>query len=108
MGRTQKTYLGFDIGASSGRAVLGFIDKNKLEIEEIHRFSNGHLDLNGGLYWNFLALWSNIVKSLEICSKKGYSKLNGIGIDTWGVDFGILGEDNKFVRQPLCINSNAI
>jgi rhamnulokinase len=102
MANTKKTYLGFDLGASSGRAILGFINKNKLEIEEVHRFSNEHFELNGTLYWNFLALWKNIVHSLRVCSKKGYKKLDGIGIDTWGVDFGILGKDGKFVREPLC------
>ena len=94
--------MGFDLGASSGRAVLGFFSEKKLEIEEINRFSNEYFELNGSLYWSFLVLWNNIVQSLGMCSRKGYGKLNGIGIDTWGVDFGILGKDGKFVREPLC------
>ena len=100
--KTGKTYLSFDFGASSGRAVLGFIDKDKLKMKEIHRFSNEHFELDGTLYWDFLALWSQVVDSLRKCSQKGFKKLAGIGIDTWGVDFGILGKDAKFVREPLC------
>ena len=49
--KTGTTYLGFDLGASSGRAVVGFIDKNRLEMEEIHRFSNEHLELDETLRW---------------------------------------------------------
>ena len=100
--KMEGNFLAFDIGASSGRAVIGSLRYGKLALEEINRFQNKSIELDGTLYWDFLSLWSSIVKSLSICSKKGYNKLDGIGIDTWGVDFAILGKDGKFVREPLC------
>ena len=100
--KNKKTYLGFDLGASSGRAVLGFIDKKKLKTDEIHRFPNEHICLGGSLYWNFIALWKNFREALKICDRNGYNKLEGIGIDTWGVDFGLIGSDGKLVGRPLC------
>ena len=69
MKNLRKTYLGFDLGASSGRAVLGFIDKNRLEIKEINRFSNEHFELDGTLYWDFFALWNNVIDSLRVPNK---------------------------------------
>ncbi len=102
MAKTRKTYLGFDLGASSGRAVLGFIDKNKLEIEEINRFPNGYHELDGSLYWNFTDLWTNIVKSMRLCTEAGYDKLCGIAADTWGVDYGLIAADGKLLGQPIC------
>lgn len=102
MTKTQKTYLGFDLGASSGRAVLGVIRDNKLEMEEIHRFTNEHIRLGGSLYWNFVALWKSFRESLRICGRDGHNKLDGIGVDTWGVDFGLVCADGKLVGRPLC------
>ena len=98
----SNVYLGFDLGASSGRAVLGFITSNQMKLQEIHRFSNHPIELAGSLYWDFLSLWDNIVKSLSICSQSGYKQLSGIGIDTWGVDFGLLDQAGNLIRNPLC------
>ena len=100
--KTESIFLAFDLGASSGRAVIGSLHDDKLALEEINRFQNESIELDGTLYWDFLTLWNNIVQSLRLCSKKGHRKLDGIGIDTWGVDFGILGEDGKFARRPVC------
>ncbi len=101
MKKNGKVYLGFDLGAGSGRAVLGFLEKNKLRIEEIHRFSNGPVLLGNTLYWNFLGLWSNIVESLRLCSRRGITDLSGIGVDTWGVDFGLLSRDGRLLSNPV-------
>ena len=100
--KTKNNFLAFDLGASSGRAVIGSLCDGKLAIEEINRFQNGSVELGGTLYWDFLSLWGDIVESLSLCSQKGYNKLSGIGIDTWGVDFGLLGKDGKFVREAVC------
>ena len=98
----KSVYLGFDIGASSGRAVLGFLDGTKLTLKEINRFSNGPIQLGGTLYWDFLSLWQSIIKSMEICGKAGYTRLDGIGIDTWGVDFGLIGANGRLLNNPVC------
>ena len=100
--KVESNFLAFDLGASSGRAVTGSLRDGKLALEEINRFQNESIELDAALYWDFLWLWSNIAESLDMCSKKGYNKLDGIGIDTWGIDFAILGKDGKFVREPLC------
>lgn len=99
---TKKVYLAFDLGASSGRAVLGFVEHGKLRMKEINRFSNEHHLLGKSLYWDFIALWKHIVESIRICSGIGYPDLNGIGIDTWGVDFGLIGKDGRLIGQPFC------
>lgn len=100
--KSKGVYLGFDIGASSGRAALGVLEKDRLEITEIYRFPNGPILLNGTLYWDILALWQHILESMRICRQKGISELSGIGIDTWGVDFGLIGPDGRLLRNPVC------
>ena len=70
-------YLAFDIGAGSGRAFLGFIDRDILKIEEIHRFENRPVLMNGTLYWDFLFIWDNILKALKKCSAAGVQELAG-------------------------------
>lgn len=97
----KKPYLGIDLGASSGRAVLGFIDGGVLELEEIHRFVNEPVEIEGTLCWDFPSLWSNIIQSLNICAQKGHIDLDGIGVDTWGVDFGLLDASGELLRQPV-------
>ncbi|MFA6187499.1 MAG: rhamnulokinase, partial [Phycisphaerae bacterium] len=93
----KSVYLGFDIGASSGRAVLGVLEGEKLTLKEIKRFSNGPVQLDDTLYWDFLSLWQAVIKSMEICSKAGYMRLDGIGVDTWGVDFGLIGANGQLL-----------
>jgi sugar (pentulose or hexulose) kinase len=101
-----KPYLAFDIGAGSGRAFLGFIEGDglkgkRLKIEEIHRFENKPVWLNGTLYWDFLFIWDNILRALKKCSASGFVELAGIGIDTWNCDFGLLDENGILLTNPL-------
>ena len=102
MRELTKVYLGFDLGASSGRAVLGFLEDRKLEIQQISRFSNSPSELGGRLYWNFLSLWNNLLDAMRRCAGQGHVRLSGIGVDTWGVDFGLLGADGKLLGNPIC------
>jgi rhamnulokinase len=99
-------YLGFDLGASSGRAILGFLNDKRLRLHELHRFENSPVKLNRTLYWNFLSLWSDVVRSLELCANSGYRQLDGIGIDTWGVDFGIINTKGALVSNPVHYRDN--
>lgn len=98
--KASHRYLAFDLGASSGRALLGEFSRGKLSIHEIRRFPNGPVKLAGTLYWDFFSLWSNILASFEACCVE-YGRPAGIGIDTWGVDFGLLGKDGWFVAFPV-------
>lgn len=106
MKKSTKVYLGFDMGASNGRAVLGLLDKGRLRIEEIYRFPNMPVELDGTLYWNFFCLWTHVLEGLRICSRRGYSSLSGIGVDTWGVDFGLLGRDGRLLGNPVHYRDN--
>lgn len=97
--KNTKKLLSFDFGASSGRAILGTFDGNKLELSEIHRFSNDPVIINGTMYWDVLRLIFEIKQSL--IKSKSYGKIDSIGIDTWGVDFGLLDKDGKLIENPV-------
>ena len=93
-------YLAFDFGAESGRAILGNISDGRLALEEIHRFPNTPVRLPTGLYWDTLRLFHEIRHGLAICAREKSKQLDGIGIDTWGVDFALLGPDGALVDNP--------
>ena len=98
MGAAQQ-FLAFDLGAESGRGVLGRFDGEHLTLEELHRFPNGGVRVLDSLHWDVLRLWNEMKTTLSICAKKGTS-LSGIGIDTWGVDFGLLGRGDVLLGFP--------
>ncbi len=93
-------FLAIDLGAESGRAILGTLEKGRLTLEELHRFPNTPVRLPTGLYWDTLRLFHEIRHALAICGRERGLQLDGIGIDTWGVDFGLLGSDGALVDNP--------
>lgn len=93
------TFLAFDIGATSGRAVLTSLINGKFEMRELHRFPNNLLELHGKYYWNIYNLYEELKKSLALCARQDIS-LDSIGIDTWGVDFGYLAADGCLLGLP--------
>jgi rhamnulokinase len=93
-------FLAIDLGAETGRAMLGTLERGQLTLEELHRFSNTPVRLPTGLYWNTLGLFHEIRHALSICGRERKLALDGIGIDTWGVDFGLLGADGALVDNP--------
>ncbi len=93
-------FLAFDLGAESGRAVLGCFDGEKLSLSEVYRFPNGPVRVLGSLYWDVLHLWSEIKHGLRLCARQGKVELVGIGVDTWGVDFALLGADDSLLGNP--------
>lgn len=95
-------YLAIDLGAESGRGILGTLEGDRLRLEEIHRFLNEPVRLPTGLYWDSFRLFFNICEALRVAGRERKVKLDGIGVDTWGVDFGILGEDGALVDNPRC------
>jgi rhamnulokinase len=92
-------YLAFDLGAESGRALLGALDGGRLQVEELHRFPNTPVRDGDALYWDFQGLWNEIQRGIRIALNRGLS-LDGIGIDTWGVDFALIGHDGKLLERP--------
>ncbi len=95
----EQNVLAFDLGASSGRAILGGFDGERLTLREVHRFDNNAVPLLGTLYWDVLALYSEIRQGLSAAARAGGCK--SVGIDTWGVDFGLLDAHGALVQNPV-------
>jgi rhamnulokinase len=92
-------YLAFDLGAESGRAMLGTLRDGKLAVDELHRFPNSPVRDGDALYWDFDGLWREIGRGITAAQERKLT-LDGIGVDTWGVDFGLLGGDGKLIERP--------
>ncbi len=92
--------LAFDFGASSGRAILGLYDGKKLELEETHRFSNDPVQIGNSLHWDVLRLFHEIKQGIVQTAHKGHRDIASIGIDTWGVDFGLLDKQGNLLGNP--------
>ena len=96
----QKHYFfAVDLGATSGRTILGGLNDGKIELEELTRFDNNLIQVNGHFYWDIYALYFEIIKGLKAAKQKDV-KISSIGIDTWGVDFVCVAEDGS-VSQPI-------
>lgn len=95
----KRSVLAFDFGASSGRAILGHFDGERIELQEVHRFSNDPVSLNGTLYWDTLRQLFEIKQGLTKAHHA--SKFESVGIDTWGVDFGLLDEKGYLLESPV-------
>jgi rhamnulokinase len=93
-------FLAIDMGAESGRLILGSLDNDKLQLKEIHRFANGMLHIQGKYYWNIGQLYKEILNGFEICVQREKVQPESIGIDTWGVDYGLLSEDGTLLGLP--------
>jgi len=96
----MRNYLAFDLGAESGRAMLGSIGDEVLTLEELHRFPNIPVRLPTGLYWDTLRLFHEILQGLIAACRGRKIQLAGVGVDTWGVDFALLGADGALVDNP--------
>jgi len=97
---TEKAFLAVDLGASSGRHVLGRFDGRRLALEEVHRFENGPVEAAGRLYWDVLGLWGQIRRGMHAASEKCPGGIAGMGVDTWGVDFALLGRGDELLGNP--------
>lgn len=95
----MKKVLAFDFGASSGRAIIGSFDNGKISLQEVHRFSNDPVKVNGTLYWDVLRLLHEIKQGIVKAKMAG--GFDSIGIDTWGVDFGLIDKDGRLLENPV-------
>ena len=98
--------LAIDLGAESGRAMLGTLDDDKLSISEIHRFPNTPVRLPDGLHWDILYLWSEIKNAIALTPRKQGEQSFSIGVDTWGVDFGLLDRHGALIGNPYHYRDN--
>ncbi|MBH1940509.1 rhamnulokinase [Mobilitalea sibirica] len=96
----QKYYLAIDIGASSGRHVLGYMNNGKLTLEEVYRFENNLIKQNKHLCWDLKGLFQEIVNGLKICKKQNRIPTS-MGIDTWAVDFVLLDKDGQILGDTV-------
>jgi rhamnulokinase len=93
-------YLAIDLGAESGRIMVGKYDGKRLVVKEIHRFSNNPIRLGGHLHWDVSELLKEIKHGIYLAAKKYGSALRSVGLDTWGVDFGLLAADDTLIGNP--------
>ena len=97
---SNKHYLAIDLGATSGRSILGTLTDGKLSTEEITRFPNRLITTAHHTYWDILALYAEILRALSEVAKREI-EITSIGIDTWGVDFVLVGDDEELLRAPM-------
>lgn len=97
---TLPAYLAIDLGAESGRAMLGRFDGERVTLDELHRFPNEPVRLPSGLHWDAPRLYREIVRALEMAATHGIP-LAGVAVDTWGVDFGLLDRTGALVGLPF-------
>ncbi|NDV64103.1 rhamnulokinase family protein [Bacteroides sp. 224] len=97
----KNVYLAVDFGGGSGRVMAGSIAGDRLMLEEIYRFPNRQIKLGYHIYWDFLALFEEMKTGLKKAVQAGY-KIEGIAVDTWGVDFGFIDKDGNLVGNPVC------
>jgi rhamnulokinase len=93
----QKSFAAVDLGASSGRVILGKISKDKIEYEEVHRFGNGPVTRGDGLYWDIDSLKENVMLGL---AKLADAEILSIGVDSWAVDYGLVDDQGNLIRDP--------
>ncbi len=98
----RNVFLAFDLGASSGRGILGILENGKLTLQEIHRFENGPVNRDGGLFWDYPALCSELKKGIDLAFA-AEPVIHGIGVDTWGVDY-VLFDKNSLAMKRLPYN----
>lgn len=93
-----KKILAFDLGAESGRALVGAFDGQRLGLDVVHRFANGAVETLDSLHWDVLRLWSEMLIGLRKAAETG--DLASVGTDTWGVDFALLGRGGTLLGNP--------
>lgn len=101
---SRRAYVAFDLGAESGRAMLACLDGGRLDVTEVHRFANVPQRLPSGYHWNLQGLWLNLIEGLARAgraARDGGDELVSVGVDTWGVDFGLIGRSGQLLGLPF-------
>jgi rhamnulokinase len=100
MSSSPDSYLAVDLGASSGRVLAGALNGQRLDIQELYRFDNGPVRVQGRLYWDLLSQWTQIQDGLRKAVVERGESVRSVGVDTWGVDFGLLGRGDELLGNP--------
>jgi rhamnulokinase len=93
----SRYFLAFDLGAESGRAILGRLRSGVIDLQEVHRFSTDAVRRSGSLQWDILRIWQEMRRAFDLV---GRVSLEGVGVDTWGVDYALLGEGGNLLENP--------
>ena len=96
----MRNLLAFDLGASNGRAILGQFDGKRLTMRELHRFENNYIEMNGVFYWDLPYLYNQLKLGLLAFKQADVGELDCFGIDTWGVDYGLLDKNGHLLSNP--------
>lgn len=97
----KEAYLAIDFGGGSGRVIAGCLSEGELVLDTIYRFPNRQVRMGGHVYWDFLSLFEDMKTGIRMAVEKGYT-LKSIGIDTWGVDFGLIDKQGNLLGNPVC------
>jgi len=100
MSDTSQVFLAIDLGASGGRVVAGLFDGGRLDLEEVYRFDNGGTAMAGHMHWPLVSLWQHVTRGLKAAGKIYPGRVASVGVDTWGVDFGLLGKNDALLGIP--------
>ncbi len=98
---SRRAYLAIDIGASGGRHLIGLVDDQRLSLSEVYRFTNGPVAAAGRLYWDLLGQWQHVRQGLRAAASAELGEMASVGVDTWGVDFGLLGRGDELLGNPV-------
>jgi rhamnulokinase len=98
---SHPNFLAIDLGAESGRVILGALQENRLQLQEVLRFENRPVRVGDSLYWDVLRLWTEIQHGLVLACRQAGDSLVSLGVDTWGVDFALLGADDELLGNPV-------
>jgi len=94
------SFLAFDLGAESGRAVIGTLDDQRITTEEVHRFPNTPTRVGSSIYWDVPRLWNEMKRVIPLAQAKSREPLSATGVDTWGVDFAFIDANGELVENP--------
>jgi rhamnulokinase len=94
-------FVAIDLGASSGRHIAGLFDGQRLSLDELHRFDNVPVNAGGRLHWNLLGLWQEVQVGVRAAADRFRGQITSVGLDTWGVDFGLLGRGDALLGNPI-------
>ena len=97
----KEAYLAVDFGGGSGRVIAGYPAEGGLQLETVYRFPNRQVRMGGHIYWDFLSLFEDMKRGIRMAVDKGY-RIKSIGIDTWGVDFGLIDKQGNLLGNPVC------
>lgn len=96
-----EVYLAIDFGGGSGRVIAGYPSEGELVLDTVYRFPNRQIKLGNCVYWDFLSLFEDMKRGIRMAHEKGY-RIRSIGIDTWGVDFGLIDKHGNLLGNPVC------